>query len=163
MFYDLSVDAAVLHNKIVDWGLQPALMAITVVLYVVTGVKIIQVRNKVQTQQGQQSTNLRKSKLENRLFLQGLLVTLPHVAVIIFYHIIFYCPNAPQPLLDFLDFCTYVCYTLGLVLNPTLHLFVNKDLRVKTVQCFCFGTLTAVEQINTQFVMGSRSGVVSRY
>lgn len=138
VFYNTSVSSAVLHNKILDWGIQPALIIVTLLFYIVTGVRIMKVRNKVQeTQGGPSNSNVRKSKLENRLFLQGLLVTMPHAIVVVLYHIIFYLSNAPALLLKCLDFLSYTLISFGLILNPTLHLIVNKDLRMKTVQYWC--------------------------
>lgn len=156
VFYDTNVPSAVLHNKIMDWGIQPTLIVVTIMLYIVTGVRIMKVRNKVQETQGSSSnSNFRKSKLENRLFLQGLLVTLPHAAVVVLYHIIFYVPNAPALLLKWLDFSSYALISLGLDLNPTLHLVVNKDLRMKTVQYWCSSTLGLLEK-SSQLPAGNR-------
>lgn len=154
VFFDTSLPSAELMNKVVDWGIQPGLMAITVAMYILTGARIIRVRGKVQTQ-GTSNTSLRKSKLEYRLFLQGLIVTLPHALVIIIYHIMFYLPSSQGMLLQSLDLSTYFFMTLGYVLNPTLHLIVNKDLRMKTIQCWCAGTLTSLEK-GTLVPMGSR-------
>lgn len=141
VFIDQSVPSAILHNKVVDLGLQPVLLCITLSLYIVTGLKVMRVRRKVHSQQNilpsNSTINNNKIKLEHALALQGLIVTIPHTFIIIVYHISFYGNNLPSWTQAGLNFIFQVMHVVGSSLNPILHLVLNKDLRRKTIESWC--------------------------
>lgn len=151
VFYDVSSSGAMLHNRVVDWGLQPCLVVTTAIFYVATAVKIVRVKKKVHSRRAIITTS-KKTRLEHSLFLQGLLVTIPHTIVIVVYHISFYSPSLPKGVQLLLDFIIQFLTMFGVSLNPTLHLVLNKDLRTKTIQSWCSKTLSYVEQ-KTNFEM----------
>lgn len=135
VFVDQSVPSAILHNRVVDLMLQPLLLCITLLLYFVTGFKVLKVRQKIQSQQ--MLPSVRKTKFEHVLVLLGLIVTIPHSMVIVVYHISFYVPGLPPWLTAVLDFTFQIMIVLGSSLNPILHLLLNKDLRQKTIESWC--------------------------
>lgn len=140
VFIDNTVPSAVLHNKIIDWTVQPILKCITIFLYFITGFKVLKVRRKIQSQQNiikSNKENVRKLKMEHALVLQGLLVTIPSTIIIIVFHIEFYVHDLPLYVTSILDFTYQVMRVLGSSLNPMLHLLLNKDLRRKTIERWC--------------------------
>lgn len=146
-FYNMTVRGAVLHNKIVDLGIQPCFILTIILMYMITGFKIMKIRRQIRTTTGQSKNDgsVRKRRMEIMLVIQGILISAPQTITAALYHIMIYItlPNAAKLVLNFISsFSSKLVFAA----SPFFYLALNTDMRVK------LATLLAGERANVNAV-----------
>lgn len=138
VFYNLSNPGAALHNKIVDLGIQPFFIVSIVLLYVVTGVKVIRIRRQLRLNKSRSDVAIKKRRNEIMLVVQGFLISAPQLITALAYHIQIYVALSGT-LKVVLNFIISFASKLVYASSPFLYLALNVYVRAKVAALLASG------------------------
>lgn len=144
MRYDFKNKGSVLHNLIVDLGIQVVVLVLIFILYIISGCSIIHTVRRYSRRKRQPTENAHPSfrrkcqrkKLQRILLLQAICLTLPVMISLTAYQLVMNV-NLSHTSLSVATKVCEIMSRLSYFVNPFVYLALNHRLRKVVKKLFC--------------------------